>query len=159
MALKNRSSEEYSDFPQNSSVVEGVGGYQNTQVNVLGYIAVEGNEISCDRYGLPIGRAIETLARPLDVEGRIAYGLIVRGNGMLPGYPEGTRVLASTEVKVKKGDLVICRLKETGKTYIRRVGFSREMIFLTADACICEPIIVSKEDVQFLHKVVWAKLP
>lgn len=62
--------------------------------------------------------------------------------------------------KVKSGDLVICRLKSTGKVYIKEIAFSSNMVILKShNTTAYEPMAVPKDDIAFCHKVVWAKRP
>lgn len=131
-------------------------------IPIVGYVAAGETEIAYDDAGLPVGGSIdEPLERLPDVADVNAYGLIVSGNSMLPGYPSGTKVIVCPSEKVKSGDLVICRLRSTGKVYIKEIAFTTPgMIVLKShNMTTYEPMVVSREDVLFYHKVVWAKRP
>lgn len=131
------------------------------KINVVGHVAAGETDISYDDAGLPVGGSIdEPLDRLPDVTDQYAYGLTISGNSMLPGYPQGTKVIVSPSEKVKSGDLVICRLRSTGKVYIKEIAFSSGMVLLKShNTTAYEPVAVPKEDILFCHKVVWAKRP
>lgn len=130
-------------------------------IPVVGLVAAGETDIAYDDAGLPVGGSIdEPLDRLPDVTDEHAYGLIISGNSMLPGYPRGTKVVVCPSEKVKSGDLVICRLRSTGKVYIKEIAFSSGMVILKShNTTAYEPVAVPKEDVLFCHKVVWAKRP
>ncbi len=133
----------------------------NDGINIVGHVAAGETEVVFDDAGLPTGGSIdEPLERLPDVTDSNAYGLIVSGNSMLPGYPEGTKVVVCPSHKVRSGDVVICRLNSTGKVYVKEIAFSQDMIILKShNATAYEPVAVPREDIVFCHKVVWAKRP
>jgi phage repressor protein C with HTH and peptisase S24 domain len=130
-------------------------------INVVGHVAAGDTDIVFGDAGLPIGGSIdEPLERLPDVADKDAYGLIVSGDSMLPGYPEGTKVVVCPSENVRSGDVVICRLTSTGKVYIKEIAFSSHMVILKShNATAYEPMAASREDISFCHKVVWAKRP
>ncbi|MFQ5956507.1 MAG: XRE family transcriptional regulator [Candidatus Brocadiales bacterium] len=130
-------------------------------INIVGHVAAGETDVVFGDAGLPIGGSIdEPLERLPDVTDENAYGLIISGNSMLPGYPRGTKVVVCPTEKVKTGDLVICRLSSTGKVYIKEIAFSSGMVILKShNVTAYEPMAVTKEDIAFCHKVVWAKRP
>ncbi len=132
------------------------------QIPVVGYVAAGETEIAYDDAGLPVGGSIdEPLERLPDVKDEHAYGLVVTGNSMLPGYPKGTKVIVCPCEKVKTGDIVICRLHSTSKVYIKEIAFTNSsMVILKAhNVTAYEPIVVPRDDILFCHKVVWSKRP
>ncbi|MCP4365276.1 MAG: LexA family transcriptional regulator [Planctomycetes bacterium] len=139
--------------------VESSGG--SNGINVVGHVAAGDTDIVFGDAGLPIGGSIdEPLERLPDVADKDAYGLIVSGDSMLPGYPEGTKVVVCPSENVRSGDVVICRLTSTGKVYIKEIAFSSRMVILKShNATAHEPMAASREDISFCHKVVWAKRP
>lgn len=136
----------------------GVGG---NGINIVGHVAAGETDIVFDDAGLPAGGSIdEPLERLPDVKDENAYGLVISGNSMLPGYPQGTRVVVCPAEKVKSGDLVICRLNSTGKVYIKEIAFSSDRVILKShNTTAYEPMAVAKEDIVFCHKVVWTRRP
>lgn len=147
-------------------------------IPVVGYVAAGETEIAYDDAGLPVGGSIdEPLERLPDVTDEHAYGLTVSGNSMLPGYPRGTKVIVCPSEKVRSGDLVICRLRSTGKVYIKEIAFvgsppksaleRSEGAYVTSGMVVLkshnttahEPMVVPREDILFCHKVVWTKRP
>lgn len=133
----------------------------NNCINIVGHVAAGEADIVFDDAGLPVGGSIdEPLERLPDVTDKNAYGLIVSGNSMLPGFPEGTKVVVCPSEKVRSGDLVICRLHSTGKVYVKEIAFSSDMVILIShNATAYEPMAATREDIAFCHKVVWAKRP
>lgn len=147
-------------------------------IPVVGYVAAGETEIAYDDAGLPVGGSIdEPLERLPDVTDEHAYGLTVSGNSMLPGYPRGTKVIVCPSEKVRSGDLVICRLRSTGKVYIKEIAFvgsppksalersegayaaSGMVVLKSHNTTAHEPMVVPREDILFCHKVVWTKRP
>ncbi len=131
-------------------------------IPIVGYVAAGETEVAYDDAGLPVGGSIdEPLERLPDVTDANAYGLIVSGNSMLPGYPGGTKVIVCPSEKVKSGDLVICRLRSTGKVYIKEIAFTASgmVVLKSHNMTAYEPMVVPREDVIFCHKVVWARRP
>lgn len=147
-------------------------------IPVVGYVAAGETEIAYDDAGLPVGGSIDELLERLpDVTDEHAYGLTVSGNSMLPGYPRGTKVIVCPSEKVRSGDLVICRLRSTGKVYIKEIAFvgspskpalewsqgayaaSGMVVLKSHNMTAHEPMVVPREDILFCHKVVWTKRP
>ena len=136
-------------------------GVGSNGINIVGHVAAGETDIVFDDAGLPAGGSIdEPLERLPDVKDENAYGLVISGNSMLPGYPQGTRVIVCPSEKVRSGDLVICRLNSTGKVYIKEIAFSSDRVILKShNMTAYEPVAVAKEDIVFCHKVVWTKRP
>jgi phage repressor protein C with HTH and peptisase S24 domain/DNA-binding XRE family transcriptional regulator len=137
-------------------------GLQLPNIPVVGYVAAGETDIAYTDAGLPVGGSIdEPLERLPDVVDEHAYGLVLSGNSMLPGYPRGTKVIVCPSEKVKSGDLVICRLRSTGKVYIKEIAFtpSGVVVLKSHNVTAYEPIVASREDIMFCHKVVWARRP
>ncbi|MFQ5862718.1 MAG: XRE family transcriptional regulator [Candidatus Brocadiales bacterium] len=130
-------------------------------INIVGHVAAGETDVVFGDAGLPTGGSIdEPLERLPDVTDENAYGLIISGNSMLPGYPQGTKVVVCPSEKVRSGDLVICRLNSTGKVYIKEIALSSGVVMLKShNTTAYEPMAVPKEDIAFCHKVVWARRP
>ncbi len=130
-------------------------------INIIGLVSAGETEIAYDDAGLPVGGSIEEpLERPYDVKDANAYGLLIEGNSMLPGYPKGTKVVVCPSETVKTGDIVICRLQSTGKVYIKEVKFQGDMVILSShNTANYAPMAVSSKDILFCHKVVWVRRP
>src|SRR3989338_1249060 len=147
-------------------------------IPVVGYVAAGETEIAYDDAGLPVGGSIdEPLERLPDVTDEHAYGLTESGNSLLPGYPRGTKVIVCPSEKVRSGDLVICRLRSTGKVYIKEIAFvgslpksalersegayaaSGMVVIKSHNMTAHEPMVVPREDILFCNKVVWTKRP
>lgn len=130
-------------------------------INIIGLVSAGETEIAYDDAGLPVGGSIEEpLERPYDVKDANAYGLSIEGDSMLPGYPKGSKVVVCPSEKVKTGDIVICRLRSTGKVYIKEVKFQGDMVILSShNTASHAPMAVPYNDILFCHKVVWTRRP
>ncbi|HLG31183.1 MAG TPA: LexA family transcriptional regulator [Candidatus Brocadiales bacterium] len=130
-------------------------------INIIGLVSAGETEIAYDDAGLPVGGSIEEpLDKPYDIKDPNAYGLLIEGNSMLPGYPKGTKVVVCPSETVKTGDIVICRLQSTGKVYIKEVKFQGDMVILSShNTANYAPMAVSSKDILFCHKVVWVRRP
>lgn len=130
-------------------------------INIIGLVSAGETEIAYDDAGLPVGGSIEEpLERPYDVKDAHTYGLLIEGNSMLPGYPKGTKVVVCPSETVKTGDIVICRLRSTGKVYIKEIKFQGDVVILSShNTTSYPPMAVPQKDILFCHKVVWARRP
>lgn len=131
------------------------------RINIIGVVSAGETDIAYDDAGLPVGGSIEEpIERPYDVKDANAYGLVIEGNSMLPGYPKGTKVVVCPSETVKTGDIVICRLRSTGKVYIKEVKFQGDTVILSShNATSYAPMAAPYKDVLFCHKVVWLRRP
>lgn len=131
------------------------------RINIIGLVSAGETDIAYDDAGLPVGGSIEVpIERPYDIDDVNAYGLIIDGDSMLPGYPKGTKVIVCPSEQVKTGDIVICRLRSTGKVYIKEIKFQGEMVILSShNSTNYAPMAVPYKDILFCHKVVWVRRP
>ncbi|MGR3311076.1 MAG: helix-turn-helix domain-containing protein, partial [Candidatus Brocadiales bacterium] len=131
----------------------------DAKINIIGLVSAGETEIAYDDAGLPVGGSIEEpLERPYDVKDANTYGLVIEGNSMLPGYPKGTKVVVCPAETVRTGDIVICRLRSTGKVYIKEVKFQGDTVILSShNTASYAPMAVPYKDIRFCHKVVWLR--
>ncbi len=94
--------------------------------------------------------------RPVDVVDRDAYGVEVRGDEMSPRFEDGEIVIASPAAPVKNRDYAVTVIGT--EAVVRRIRFSGDLVILEPINPNYEPVISQKEEVPFVHKVVWAKL-
>ncbi|MFN3466447.1 MAG: S24 family peptidase [Candidatus Brocadiales bacterium] len=127
-------------------------------VNVVGYVSAGETYVVYDDAGLPTGGSIEQpLPRPFDVRDPDAYALVVVGDSMGKIAPAGSRVIVSPNAEVRSGDIAIVRTKDE-KALIKEVTFSGDKVRLNSFGNH-EEILADKEDVVFIHKVVWVRRP
>ncbi|MCP4256019.1 MAG: S24 family peptidase [Planctomycetes bacterium] len=109
--------------------------------------------------GYPAGHGIDKMQRPKGVTDPHAYGLIVKGDSMMPALPEGTVVVARTNEKARVGDIVICREKKTDKVYIKLLKHNGQTVVLESfNMQEHDPLIFQQGDLYFMHPVVsWNK--
>lgn len=100
------------------------------------------------------------MQRPEGVTDPHAYALIVKGDSMMPALPEGTVVVAVTNVKAREGDIVICREKQTDKVYIKLLKRNDQTVVLESfNIQEHDPLVFNQGDFYFMHPVVsWNKV-
>lgn len=133
------------------------------KIPVRGYVSAGETNIAYGDAGLPVGESLpgeEPINRPFDVTDPNAYGLIVKGDSMLPGYPEGTKVVVCPSLEAKTHDIAIVRVKSTEKVYIKEVTFKRDSMSLISYNTIYYPTMeIPLLEVHFCHPVKWFKRP
>lgn len=125
------------------------------RIPVVGMVEAGGGGFYDDQ-GYPVGQGMYTVARPYDVRDVNAYGVEVSGDSMVPRLYEKDVVVASPAKSVVSGDLAVVRLSSDEVT-IKRVRFRDELIILESVNPAYEPRILSRDEVKFMHKVVWIK--
>ena len=124
-------------------------------IPIISYVSAGETEVAYGDAGYPAGEGIDRMARPEGVTDPHAYGLIVKGNSMLPTMPEGTVVVVSTRIKPKEGQVVICREKLQGKVYIKLLKRLDNVVVLeSTNLQDHDPLVFQREDIYFMHPVV-----
>lgn len=133
------------------------------KIPIVGCVSAGETDIAYGDAGLPVGASLpgeDPIDRPRDVTDPQAYGLIMTGDSMLPGYPKGTRVVVCPNLKAKNGDIVVVRVESTKKVYIKEIKFRGDKVSLVSHNSISyEPMEVPKADIHFIHPVPWFKRP
>ncbi len=75
---------------------------------------------------------------------------------MSPRFEDGEIVIASPAAPVKNRDYAVTVIGT--EAVVRRIRFSGDLVILEPINPNYEPVISQKEEVPFVHKVVWAKL-
>lgn len=123
---------------------------------VFGYISAGETEVTYGEAGYPAGNIVDEISRPDSITDPHAYALLIKGNSMEPFLPEGSLVVAVTNVPAKAGDIVICRAKSTGKVYIKHLRRNGDIMVLESfNAQAHDPLTLKKEDMSFVHPCVW----
>lgn len=104
--------------------------------------------------GFPVGGGFETFPRPQGLTDPNAYAVEIRGDSMFPRFKDGERVVASPEAEAKPGNDVIVRLT-TGEVVCKTLQIARgRQILLTSANPTHEDLLLSRQDIAFVHKIV-----
>jgi len=106
--------------------------------------------------GSPVGMDAPRVTRPEGIEDAQAYGVEVRGDEMAPKFEEGDTVICSPRAAVKSRDYVVTLID--GTVFLRRIRFTNDLVIFESINPASEPVVVPKEKVSFVHRVVWTKL-
>ena len=109
-----------------------------------------------DDQGYPVGEGFDTISRPYDVRDANAYGVKVEGDSMRPKFDPGDIVVASPMRVIRNGDYVVARLTN-GEVMVKRYRESNQTVILESINTAFAPVLVTREELRFLHRVVWVK--
>ena len=104
----------------------------------------------------PPGAGFGYINRPYDVSDANAYALIISGDSMAPKFEAGDVVIISPAATVMTGDYAVVRLR-SGEVAAKRVKEKNSHYVLESinpDYPLRE---CQKEDVVFMHRIVWVK--
>jgi len=104
----------------------------------------------------PAGSGFGDINRPYDITDPNAYALIISGDSMIPKYEPGDVILVSPNMGVQTGDYAVVRLKD-GTVAAKRVKAKDDNYFLESVNPDYEPIRCKKDDLIFMHRIVWVK--
>lgn len=125
-------------------------------IPVVGHVRAGKADIIFDDAGLPVGGALEYVRPPEDLKDPNAYGLIVKGDSMLPAFKDGTVVILSRRKEVRNNDLAVCVLT-SGEVYFKRVEVKDRIVVLKSDNPAEDTITVERKNIRLLDKVVWIR--
>jgi phage repressor protein C with HTH and peptisase S24 domain len=106
--------------------------------------------------GSPVGIDAPRVTRPEGIEDPQAYGIQVRGDEMAPKFEDGDTVICAPRAAVKSKDYVVTLID--GTVLLRRIRFTNDLVIFESINPASEPVIVPKDKVSFVHRVVWTKL-
>lgn len=85
-----------------------------------------------------------------------AYVIEVTGRGLEPFYRDGDRVIASPAEKPRRGDRILLRTSE-GEIHAKILGREgAQKIELFAFGAEEAPLTLSRADIEWMHRIVWA---
>lgn len=102
------------------------------------------------------GSGFGEINRPYDVSDPQAYALIVSGDSMAPKYEAGEIIVVSPSAGVQTGDYAVVRLVD-GSVMAKRVKSKNAHFVLESINPGFELIECRKEDIVFMHRIVWVK--
>ena len=103
----------------------------------------------------PVGVSDEYISRPHGITDPQAFGIVIVDNSMEPAYYHHQRVLCSPNVEIhvgarcviglKSGERIVAEIKKMtdGKVYFKKYN--------------AEDITLSREEIEFMYKIVWTK--
>ena len=103
----------------------------------------------------PVGVSDEYISRPHGITDPQAFGIVIVDNSMEPAYYHHQRVLCSPNVEIhvgarcviglKSGERIVAAIKKMtdGKVYFKKYN--------------AEDITLSREEIEFMYKIVWTK--
>ena len=124
--------------------------YIPNDIPVIG-MAKAGRSGFFDDCGFPVGEGFRKVHRPDFIKDAHAYCLYVDGDSM---YPIDHRwiVYCVTDQEPKSGDLVVIRTRD-GEVMLKELVEKDGTVVLKSYNSSYNPIVLSKKDVVFMHKV------
>jgi len=106
------------------------------------------------------GALLETvenrLSRPYDVSDPRAFGVLVRGDSMLPVFRPGMYLVVSPNTPVGDGDEVYVELT-SGEHLVKTARRAAGGWILESANPAHEARFVAKEEIEMMHPIVWAR--
>ena len=102
------------------------------------------------------GNVVAYVGMLQDLRDERVHALLVRGDSMAPRFEDGDIIIASASLEIKSGDLVVLSLKN-GVCFFRRIRFKNTFFILEAVNPAFETMKVSKEDIIWMHKILWVQ--
>jgi len=124
------------------------------RIPLIGH-AQAGDDGYFDDAGFPTGSGWDELDFP-DVGDQHAYALEISGDSMAPVYRDGDRIVVSPGASVRRGDRVVARTAggEVMAKEVQRMTASRvELISINREH---DDRQLAREDIEFIHRIVWA---
>lgn len=125
-----------------------------SKLPLLGY-AEAGRAGFFDDAGYPAGQGWDEIALPAASDPH-AFALEISGKSMEPIYREGDRIILSPVEKPRRGDRVAVRTK-SGEVMVKQLGRDGgqkiELLSFNPDY---PPVTLSRRDLDWIYRVVWA---
>ena len=104
----------------------------------------------------PAGAGFGYINRPYDLSDPAAYALIISGDSMSPKFEPGDVVIVSPAAMVTTGDYAVVKLNN-GEVTAKRIKDKNGSFVLESVNTEYEPRTVAKENISFIHRIVWVK--
>jgi phage repressor protein C with HTH and peptisase S24 domain len=123
-------------------------------IPVIG-MAQAGSRGFFDDSGFPAGSGWDEVASPGVSDDR-AYALRIKGDSMAPAYRDGTIIIVSPELDVRKGDRVVLKTAK-GEVMAKEVGKKTTKSIELKSLNPAHPTrTLDMSDVAFVSRIVWA---
>lgn len=106
--------------------------------------------------GYPSGEGFKKVHRPIDVKDPNAYALVVEGDSMSPMLEQGWIVYVCPNHTYGPGDLVVVGRKND-EIMIKKFRHKDGMVLLQSINPTYEPLMISPDEIHFMHKVCLIK--
>ncbi|MFH1115491.1 MAG: XRE family transcriptional regulator [Pseudomonadota bacterium] len=127
-------------------------------VPVIGHVSAgEGFEYTDG--GFSAGEGFEYVALPPGVDAALSgvlYCLRVRGDSLRELFGDGALLFIKPESweEIKDGDLVVFKRRNDGKAFVKKVEFSGENLILKSKNPLYKDIVLHKNDLMLLERVM-----
>jgi len=103
----------------------------------------------------PMGNGFDSVPRSFAEADPEAYAIQIVGDSMEPRFHPGDIVIASPALQAMNNDDVVARLK-TGDVYVKRLRMRDDdsVVFKSYNSQMYDDIIVKREDIAVMHKIV-----
>ena len=124
------------------------------RIPLIGH-AQAGDEGYFDDAGFPTGSGWDEVDFP-DLGDPHAYALEISGDSMVPVYRDGDRIVVYPGASVRRGDRVVARTNsgEVMAKEVQRMTASRvELLSINREH---DDRSLAREEIEFIHRIVWA---
>jgi phage repressor protein C with HTH and peptisase S24 domain len=141
-------------FASMASPKGGKGGGGGRMIPLIG-MAQAGSRGFFDDSGFPAGSGWDEVASPGVSDDR-AYALKIKGDSMAPAYRDGTIIIVSPELDIRKGDRVVVKTVK-GEVMAKEVGKKTAKVIELKSINPAHPTrTFDMADVAFVSRIVWA---
>lgn len=106
--------------------------------------------------GYPVGEGYRKVHRPYDLFDPNAFAVEVEGDSMSPRYEDGDIVICSPAKGWTSGDYCVV-IKKDDEVLVKKVGDKDGAVILYSTNQAYDPILLNKEEIRAMHKIVWKK--
>lgn len=106
--------------------------------------------------GYPTGEGYKRVRRPFDVLDPHAFAVEVTGESMSPRYEEGDVVVCSPRKGWHSGDYCVV-VTQDNEALVKKVHERDGHLILSSLAPGYDPIMLPKEKIRAVHKIVWKR--
>ena len=107
-----------------------------------------------DSKGTPTEYGWGKIYRDENIQDPQAYALNIDDNSMAPRVMKGDVVILGPGQEVQNGDLVLVKLKDD-KAMLKNIWFKEDAVLLeSSQSAQQEPMLLKRDELQFIHKVV-----
>lgn len=106
--------------------------------------------------GYPVGEGYQKVHRPYDLFDPNAFAVEVEGDSMSPRYEDGDIVICSPAKGWNTGDYCVV-IKKDDEVLVKKVADKDGAMILYSVNQAYDPILLNKEEIRAMHKIVWKK--
>ena len=130
---------------------------QQTKIPVMSTKDLRGRDVFDEETGRPNRAKWDQMLLPV-ANDPAAFALEVTGKGLEPIFRDGTTLILSPKEKPRRMDMVALRTRD-GDLIVRKLGREGgQKIELLGEAVDAPPVTYSRQDVLWMHRVLWVSL-